>query len=201
MGFIGIKPEISFLNNKIGISSGLRYTRMNSLLDKNSNNQGSFFYLRNDANSVNTEYFKIKEIYEDNDYLGIPLDITGVPFQNDYFDIYLRVGAELNFRFNSTINIQFYDVGMNPYKQELINHAGITTKSIYSTVYYGIGLRFGKKNKIKYNVELVLPSYILTSTNSSLMVPEFYTGFKFIVQFPICKKNNSMTEKSEGINI
>ena len=201
MGFIGIKPEITFLNNRIGLSSGLRYTRMNSLLDRNSYLQGSFFYLRNVGNSVNTEYFKVKEIYEDNDYLGVPLEITGVPFQNEYFDIYVRVGAELNFMFSTNINIQFYNEEMNPYKQDLIHQAGISPNSIYSTFYSGIGIRFGKKNKVKYNMELVLPSYILTSTNSSLMDPRFYTGFKFIVQFPLCKKSDLKTDNSGSIKL
>jgi len=188
MGFIGIKPEITFLNNRVGLSSGLRYTRMNSLVDRNSYMKGSFFYLRSNGFSTITDYFKVKEIYEDNDYLGIPLEITGVPFENEYLDVYLKVGAELNFRFNTNIKIRFFNQEMNPYQQELIHQTGITSKSIFSSFYSGMGIRFGKKNKVKYNLEFVLPSYILSSTNSSLVVPEFYTGFKFIVQFPMCKK-------------
>jgi len=191
MSYIGIKPELSFFKNKLGISSGLRYTRMNNALS----NKSSFFYLRDNVSSSNTDYFKVKKINEDNDYLGIPLEVTYVPFQNDYLDIYFRAGAELNFRFNTQLDIRFLNSDMNPYQQEIIRHTGITTNTVYSSFYTGVGIRFGNRNDVKYNLELILPSYILSDNNSSVIIPKYYTGFKFSVQIPVHKTGMVKTEK------
>jgi len=184
---VGIKPGMSFFQNKVGVYTGLRYTQMNSTLSKNSSVDGAFFYLSDKSSTVNTEYYKVRHITEDNDYLGIPLEIIVLPFKNDYLDLYLKVGGELNFKFHTSREIEFANIAMKPYQQMLLDNAKVTPNSIYSSVYSAVGVRMGKKNRVKYDLELVLPSYILTKNNSSLVIPEFYSGIKFAVQIPIKK--------------
>ena len=184
---VGIKPEFSFFKNRIGISSGLLYTQISSSLGKYSSDINPFFYLLNNGGTTNTEYFKVKNIQDDNDYLGIPLEVTLLPFQLEYIGFYLKAGVELNFRFHNKTDIQFYNASMEPYEQDIIRNTGITTNSIYSSFYSSVGMRFGKEDKIKYNLEILFPSTFLTTNNSALIVPDFYTGFKLSVLFPMKK--------------
>jgi hypothetical protein len=191
---IGIKPGMSFFGNKVQAYSGLRYTHINSDLSKNSTLESAFFYLSDHGTTDITDFYKIKHITEDNDYLGVPLEILVLPFKNDYFDFYLKAGAELNFRFHTSRDIKFLNPDMEPYQDLILEHANVTTNSIYASVYSAIGIRLGRKNNVKYDLELLLPSYILTRNNSSLILPDFYSGVRFAVQFP-CKKTG--TKKAE----
>jgi len=193
ISFIGIRPEISFLQNKIAVSSGLRYTRINSSLSNGSTSDGAFFYLRGNGNTTNIDYYKVRKINEDNDYIGIPLDIKFLPFLNEYFDLYFKLGAEINFRFNTSTDIDFLNPDMEQFQQELIANVKFTPNHFYSSLYGAIGIRLGKKDRVKYNLELILPTYILTANNSSLLTPRYYTGFNFTVQLP-GKKSKSQNQ-------
>jgi hypothetical protein len=191
MKFIGIKPEFAFLNNLFAITSGLRYTRMNSVLNMNSSSSGSYFFLRDNASVIGTELYKVKKINEDNDYLGVPLELMFLPFPYEYFAFYLKAGVELNFKFNTNRSIEFLNADMKPNQQKLFNQAGVTPSPFYSTLYSAVGVRYGKGNGLKYNFEVLFPSQILTTNNSSLFVPRFYSGVKLSVQFPLKKASTA----------
>jgi len=197
MAVIGIRPEISFFKGMFAVSSGLRYTRMNSTMSKGSNSKSSYFFLKDNVNTANTEYYKVKEIWEDNDYLGIPLEVTFLPFQYDQVGFYFKAGVEMNFRINSKRDIAFLNPDMEIYQQEFFDHVGITPNVLYSTFYTSVGMRMGKKNKTKYNFELLLPSTFLTKNNSSLVVPQMYSGFKFSVQLLVSKTGISKPKTND----
>ena len=187
MAVIGIKPEISFLKGLFAVSSGLRYTRMNSTISKGSSSGSSYFFLKDPGAKANTEYYKVKELWEDNDYLGIPLEVTFLPFQYEQMGFYFKAGVEMNFRFNNHRDIVFLNPGMETYQQDIFDHVGIKPNVLYSTFYSSVGIRLGKKNKTNYNFELLLPSTFLTKNNSSLVVPQMYSGFKLSVQLMVSK--------------
>ncbi len=195
MGFIAIKPEFSFLNNMFSIASGLRYTRMNSVIDHSSSNESGYFFLRDNGTSSISEYYKAKKINEDIDYLGIPLEVTFLPLKYEYFDFYLRVGAEINARFNTSRNIQFVNPDMKSYEAGIVRNVGITSNPFYSSVYSSIGIRFGKGKATKYNFEVLLPSNFLTKNNSSIIIPRYYSGVKLSIQFPL---KNTTGAKSDN---
>lgn len=187
MAVIGIKPEISFFKGMFAVSSGLRYTRINSTMSKGSYSESSYFFLKDNVNTANTEYYKVKKIWEDNDYLGIPLEVTYLPFQYEQLGFYFKVGVEMNFMFSNNRDIVFLNPDMEIYQQEIIDHVGITSNVLYSTFYTSVGMRMGKKDKTKYNFELLLPSTFLTKNNSSMIIPQIYSGFKFSVQLQVSK--------------
>lgn len=195
MYYFGIKPGIYFPNYNINISAGLRFSRINSYLNKNSSSNDSYFFLKYNESGTNTEYFKVKGINENVDYLGIPLEITLTPFHFDVVNLYAKVGAEVNLKLNSQTDIDFLNNNMKTYQQGILDKVGVKVNSIYSSVYAALGIRFGRATGIKYNFEVTLPARILSSNNSSLVVPEYYSGIQFSVQIPINKAKESKNKE------
>jgi len=188
ISYLGIKTEYSLAKNKIGILSGIRLTRINSYLDKYTSSGTGYFFLRNSEEGTNTEFFKVKKINEDIDYLGIPIELRYSPFQYKYFCFYFKVGTQINFKLHSKTDIQFLNENMEAYQNKIINSIDFTPNSIFASVYSSVGVKIGKENNVNYNFELVLPSKLLTSNNSSVVVPASYTGFQFSVLFPLKQK-------------
>ena len=193
--YFGIKPAIYFPKYNINISAGLRFTQSNCYLNKSSNSDESYFFLRYNESGTNTEYFKVKGINENINYLGIPLEITLTPFHFDVVNLYAKVGAEINLKLNSQTDINFSNENMKIYKQDVLSRVGTSTNLIYSSGYAAVGIRFGRVTGVKYNFEVTLPARILSSNNSSLVVPEYYSGFQFSVQIPINKAKESKNKE------
>lgn len=191
---LGIKPGISFFQNMLRIRSGLQFTVIHSILGNNSGVSSGYFYLSDNSTTTSTNYYKVKNIIENNHYLGVPLDVTILPFRNDVYNLYLKVGTELNFRFLTNRHIHFHDPAMKTYEQVLLDEVHDTPNALYSSVYSAVGIQFGRKNQVKYDLELILPSYILTKNNSSMIDPQFYTGFKFDVQIPVKRAKSKKTK-------
>lgn len=189
ISYIGVKPEFLFLNNKLGIASGLRFTNINSYVE-NGYGTGNYFYLRYKSDAMGTEYTRVNNITEDNNYLGIPLELRFIPFQYTSWGFYAKVGVDLNLKVSSKTSIDFTSESMKAYEQEVMSSVDTKTSTVYSSFYSSIGVKYGKKNHVTCNLDIFLPSYILTSNNSSLVVPEMYNGFQFTVQFPINRKNS-----------
>jgi len=185
IAYFGIKPEFTFAYNKIGVITGLRFTRINSNMAKYSASEGDYFYLLNKVDGNNTEYFRINNISQDNDYLGFPFEIRYIFYQSRTFGLYFKAGTEINFKLNSKTDIQFLNEPMETYQNEILENVGVTPNPIYSSVYSSIGIKIGKRNRVNYNFEIFLPSYIRTPDNSSIVVPNSYSGFQFSVQVPV----------------
>jgi hypothetical protein len=182
-----VKPEIYFFKNKVALSSGLRFSNVMSDLSVagSSSNYSNFFYLRYSTTGLNTEYVRINSISESTNYLGIPIDVKVVPFSLWKLDFYLKTGIELGYKLTSKTKIDFVNESMAPYSQSIIDNVGLKTNNLYSTWSTSWGVTFGNANKLRYNLEFLLPSFFITKNNSTIVNGNMFTGFKCSIQFPI----------------
>jgi len=182
-----VKPEISFFKNKLALSSGLRFSNIKSDLSVvgNSSDYSNFFYLRYNTTGLNTEYARINSIAESSNYLGVPFDVKVVPFSILSLDFYIKTGLELGFKLNSNTKIDFVNESMSQYAQSIISDVGLTTNNLYSAWSTSLGVTYGQNNKLKYNLEFLLPSFFITKNNSTIVNTDMFTGFKCSIQFPV----------------
>ena len=183
----GIKPEMLFLDDKIALSTGLRFSHIASDLSMvyNNNSAKNFFYLRYNDSGLNTEFARVSAINQSNIYIGIPLDVKLIPFSIYKLDFYFKTGIELNFKVGSKTKIDFVNNEMSEYQDLIMQGVGVKVNGIYSTWSSALGVSFGNKDKLRYNLEFLLPSFFLTQNNSSLVNSDMFTGFQFSIQLPI----------------
>lgn len=187
--YVGIKPELFSLNNKLGFLGGIRYSRINNSVGKNSYraNSTNYFYCLFRQDGVNTEYLKVKEINQISDYLGIPIEIRYFPFNPHLFRIYFKVGAEINFLLQTQTDIVFNDNAMEIYQKELSAKVG-QPETVSFSVYGAGGVRLGRESKPSVSLEVCFPYLFLTPESSGLVNPVFGGGFQVNFQIPIKSK-------------
>ncbi len=184
--YFGLKPEMSFFDNKVALSSGLRYYNIHSELytSKYIDNQSAFFYLRYVSSGTNTEYAKVYKIDEMSHYLGIPLDIKIIPLSSSKIDLYIRTGFDFGYKIASKTNIDFVNSSMESYEKEILSNLGVKTNNFYSSWNNAIGIIYGQRNKLRYGFEIFLPSFFISKTNSSISDTNMYSGFKLLLELP-----------------
>lgn len=184
--YAGVASEWFFLNNKIGISTGLRFTRLNSIANKEGMTT-PYFYLLYQQNGLNTEYLRIKEINQKSDYLGIPLDFKFFIFRNELSKFYVKTGVVFNFKLQTKTEISFYDPSMNSYSGSVSGMVG--NPNGFSL---GFNLSGGYQLVLPHlpvvNVECSLPSAILTREKKGLLDPMSGAGIQISVMFPLKNK-------------
>ncbi|MDO9255959.1 MAG: hypothetical protein Q7U54_10640 [Bacteroidales bacterium] len=187
--YFGIKPGYFTLNNKLGIQVGIRFTRINNSVGKNSYlvNTTDYFYFLYREDGVNTEYLKVNQIIQKSDYLGIPVEISYFPFNPRLFRFYFKIGAELNFRLQTRTDIVFNDDAMEIYQTELAAKVG-QPGTLNISAYGAAGVRLGRESKPSFSVELSLPCLFLTTESSGLANPLFGSGIQVNYQIPIKSK-------------
>jgi hypothetical protein len=185
--FIGIKSEIFSLNDRFGLSAGLRYSGIISSLGKGDYmaNSTNYFYWLYSQDGVNTEYLRVKEINQKSKYIGIPVELRFFPARRPHlFRIYAKLGVEINCLLQTKTDVVFYDNAMDPYKNDII--AKIEKPStFYSSIYGGGGIRIGRDLKPSVSLEICMPYLFLTPESTGLVNPIFGGGFQLNVQIPI----------------
>jgi hypothetical protein len=186
----GIKSEFYFLNNMFGLSAGIKYSRTYGYAGKWglwSRGVNYFFWLYSQE-GVNTEYLKVKRIYQISDYIGLPMEIRFFPARRPHrFQIYLKTGTEINYRVRTQTNIVFWDETMNPYEKELASQVE-KPGHIGFSIYQSFGFRIGKDVNHSFSVEAFLRRFNLTSGSSGLLKTSYGGGIQFQVQIPIQSK-------------
>lgn len=182
--FFGVKPEYSFFKNKMSVSSGLRFTNLFADLSKANADQGGYFFLRYNSENTNTEYARVKNINETSNYLGLPFELKISPFSIRNISFYFKVGTEFSFKLNTNTSIDFKDNAMDIYKQDIIGDLDIRSNTYYSVLYNSVGVNIDTLKKLKLNIELLLPSFFLTSNNSTLVNMDEFSGIQFSVNLP-----------------
>jgi hypothetical protein len=188
--FLGVKFEIFSLNDRFGLFGGLRYSRMNSSIGKNSywGSSTNYFYWLYREEGVNTEYLKVKEIDQKSDYIGIPIEIRFFPAKRPHLvRVFFKLGAEINYLVQTEQDVVFFDEAMNPYKNDLVAKLG-HPKTFYSSVYGGGGIRIGRDFKPSVSIEACMPYLFLTSKSAGMVNPIFGGGLQLNIQIPIKSK-------------
>jgi hypothetical protein len=169
--YAGIKAEMKFMKNRLGISSGLRFTRMESSIGKETywESGDDYYYMlyRHQDNSV--YYLRVKDITQVTEYLGIPLEARFCPYRSRFFRLYYKVGFSVNFRLNNDVNIHFLDSSMEKYESDAGNLVEEPWR-VYSTLQLAVGLRFGKDDKPNLSIEACLPECMLVSSDKQSFV-------------------------------
>ena len=190
--YFGIKTEIMNLSDKLGLSGGLRFINMNASIGKNRYGTATsdFFYLLYNQSGNNTDYLKIKDITQTSNYLGIPVELRYLFRSTDIGRFYIKTGVEFNYLLQTKTNIGFYNEAMTTFQDDvskMVGHPG----SFYSFFYGAFGLRYGQPSKPAINLELCLPTVVLSKATSGLVIPQSGGGVQVSIQIPIKQKSNN----------
>jgi hypothetical protein len=183
----GIEAEYYFYNNRFGLSTGLRYTRLNSNYDGGAKG----FYVLLSESGTTTEYLKTKYIEQKCDYVGIPIELRYFVHERSYFfNMYGKIGFDFNFRMSDNMDVAFVRSQMDIYKDEIASKFN-KPNLFYSSFNIGAGISLGEIGKTTFNLEMYIPVPI-TPNASSVLKPITGVGAFFTVQIPL---KNSKNEK------
>lgn len=185
--FIGVKPEIFSLNDKIGFMAGLRLSRITNSVGKNNywSNSTNYFYWLYSQSGTNTEYLKVREINQKSDYIGIPIEVRYFPSKRPrLFRVFFKLGAEINYCLQTQTDVVFFDNEMNPYQNGLIAKVG-KPKVFNASVYGAGGVRIGRESGLSASIEICLPYFPITHESTGLVNPISGGGFQINFQIPL----------------
>jgi hypothetical protein len=182
--YFSIKAEKKILNNKLGLLSGIRYTSMVSTLGRDDywNESSDFFYLLFRQEDTKTEYLKVREIKQVTGYLGIPLEARIYPYQPGRFNVYYKIGADINYRLYSKTNAGFFNDEMEVFENELTKVVE-EPLAFYSSFHLGVGFRLGPEEKPGVNFEILIPVTIITG-RKGLVNPGAGAGLTLNARIP-----------------
>lgn len=184
--YSGIKAEVRSRNNKFGFSAGLRYTRLNTTLGKGyysyySGSTSDFFYFMVEQTDNSIEYFRVEEINENSDYIGIPLSVNYSPFGEHLFTFYFKAGIEVNYRLSTTTTVTFVDPAMKQYNDDVVDQLQDVGR-MNAMLNTAGGCRIKAHPRLTLSLEAG-PSAFLTENNSRVVNTLGSFGGQFNVQF------------------
>lgn len=186
--YVGIKPQVSFFNERLNVYSGLRLMMLSSSIGNGKN--GDAIYLRTN-NTDAIEFYKVISITEKTRYLTIPLEVSynlfrsGVFTKDVYFSGFFKIGGEAGVKAYDKRNIRFESSKMQVHEKEVLAMVDTKLNSVYVTTYTALGFQLTTANGMQYSAEAVLPSGIRSKNNFNLIVPDAFSGFQFSVQVPL----------------
>jgi hypothetical protein len=184
--YLGIKFEYRIINNLVGLSGGLRYTRMITSIGRTSylSSAPDFFYVSFNQDGMNIEYAKVRELNQKADYLGIPLELRIYPKRERRIKLYYKAGVSFNLKVNSKSDILFFNDFMESYQNDVIK---VVEKACpyYTTFHLGIGLKVGKSEKPGFFIEAYTPIGVRFPDNSYFVKPQAGGGFQIMARVPI----------------
>lgn len=197
--FGGLKYEYLTMHDKLGFSTGARFSRRYGIIGRTDEwDDSDFFYLRYREDGQNTEYFTINNITQTTDYLGIPLEIRLFPYRANFIRFYFRAGVELNYKLKSNTTVEFSNVGMDQYEDEvktLFNEPG----KFNANGYFTTGLRVGKNHRPTVNVEAMLPVWNMNSSSEGML--KSYAGVGVMVNLQVPINSHQIETASESRRI
>ena len=184
--FISVIAEYRFPSDRFWLSTGIKYTSMHSKISNadNTNNETDFFYVLLNKDLNNTYYYRVKEISEQNNYIGVPLDLSYSPFLPRFFRLYFKVGFDFNFKISTKRNVDFQDAKMENNEDRIINLFD-KPNNFYATSTVGVGFQLGRQGKPNIRIEANLPAVILTSKASGLIDHNVGGGAKISFFIPL----------------
>jgi hypothetical protein len=183
--YAGLKFEYRILNNKLGISGGLRYTWYVSSIGKPAywTDTPEYFFVQYGQDGTNTEYAKVKEITQRSGYLGVPVELRFYPFRQRSLNVYFKAGASFNYNITDKTNIVFYNDDMAPYEDE-VSRIIEDPCTFYASLYLGVGLQIVRAAKPGINIEFNIPVGIETPGDPGFVDPQSGVGFQLMFRIP-----------------
>lgn len=183
--YIGAKTEFRSKDYNIGVLTGLRFSSLYSASgNKNSEENNDFYYFLFREEDTSIEYLRLQGISHRAGYVGIPLEIRYFIINTESVGLFCKASVELHYLLNSTSNVHFLLDDMEKYEDEVISNFE-KSNDMFSAFYLSGGLKLGKIDEINFNLEAVLPSFIITGNNSIINNPFPGGGFQFNIQIPL----------------
>jgi hypothetical protein len=179
--------EGRLLKNLLGVSAGIKYTRVTTILCKNDNWSGTdskYLYFLYQHTGTTTEYLRLNSITQNSTYVGFPLELRVYPNHIHRVQVYYKLGADFNFLVSSQTHMDFFNKAMDVYEKEAVKTIEDPWKS-YTCIYVAAGLKIGRNNKPGFNLEVNAPSFIMYNKNKSLVEPMAGIGVQLGLQLPL----------------
>ena len=184
----GIRYEYFLPKFKSGISTGIRFTGLNTEISGYTSSNSDFFYLRYSMEGSDTKFARVKSLKEDNYLLSVPLEVRFIPFTYKNFSLFAKAGIEYSvISLKRGVDIKFQNDDMNMHEAAILAGISRPSNKNYSVFYSSIGIKLGQEGKLNYSLEILLPSFFMTKNNLSLLDLDYFEGFKLSVQFPVNK--------------
>jgi len=183
-----VQAEYFLLHNRIGLSSGLRFSQTSSSLKSDE----KFFYWKFGEENVTTDYLRIQKITGQNYWLGIPLEFRFFPNRRDiWVQHYFKLGYSYNMRIGSHNSVSFENAEMNKYASDVAGQIA-QSSSNYSYFYPAFGLKIGRFKNDKHrfpwiNLEFHFPGVLFAENVSPFFKKNVNigVGFQISVQIPL----------------
>ncbi|MFO7722100.1 MAG: hypothetical protein R6V49_02655 [Bacteroidales bacterium] len=184
----GIRWEIKHPNQKLGLSTGLRFTSVNTDITGQTAQSADFFYLRYTSDGTDTKFARVRSISETGMFIGIPLEVRYRLFRVQNIFYYVMAGSEpASFNIHNQTDIQFQDPSMEAYEDDVRAGFSSTVKNYSSTLYWALGCSINGKNSGGVTIEVMLPSLYLSKENFQLIEINQFSGLRATIQLPLSK--------------
>ena len=187
--FIALKAEYRSYNDKFWMSTGLRYSSIKTIMGSYSDyaNNTDYFFVMLSQNQEETHYYRINEIRETSQYVGVPVEIRYSPFLPRFFRLYFKMAIDLNYKLANKREVEFFDPAMKFHEKEI---AGLFDQpgSFYAAVDFRVGIQGGRQNKPNLRLEGDFPSFVLTPEAFGLADNTFGGGVRISFIFPLKAK-------------
>jgi hypothetical protein len=186
-GTTGLKYETLFLNGRIGLATGLRYSEFMQntgkwfLLTQGAN----YFYFLYKQDQNNTYYAQVKSILQTSGYLGIPVEFSFFPLASPHYcRFYMKLGAETDIRLNTRTTVNLRNDYLSSMKAEVARRISNPSSFGYS-LYNCLGIRAGHDGKPTLSLELFVPILNSNPGSAGLLKNRFGGGLQFNLHIPI----------------
>lgn len=181
----GLKIERLFFKEKVGLSAGLNYQYHNTSFGKTNewNTGDDYFYWQIEDGSINTQYYRVKGVDQNNSYLAIPFEIRYFISQPYNFRLYGKLGLSINLLLHSETDILYLNEEMEMYSDEMIAMLN-ESKAIHTSMHLAGGILLGRQGHRCVNLELQMPYFFLNQPGG-ITNPLTGVGFEFSVLFPL----------------
>ena len=148
-------------------------------------NNGSYFYFCTQQNGLNTEYYRIKEINQTTNYLGIPIEAKIYLMCPHFIRYYCKLGFEFNYQISNQANVIFNNEAMNSATADVIKALGKAPDNINMLGTFALGIKIGKENKPTCSIEGYLPTGFFSNYTSTIVTSNLGYGISIKIQFPL----------------
>lgn len=172
---------------KLGFTTGVRYSSFNTLISGYTSNNANFFYIRYSTSGTDTKFARVKSISESSKLIGIPLEISYIPFSSRYVQYFLKAGLEpASYRISHLTDIEFENPDMKAVEEEVAATFSAPVSAFCTTIYTSLGFTITGETTPGFTFEWVLPSVFISQKNFNLAdVNRAFTGIRASVHFPV----------------
>ena len=180
--YAGLKSELSVWENRLTLTSGIRYSRVNERISPSWDAPLYLFH----PSDQGIELFRVRGMNESLGYVGVPLEADFLLWGRlSNWQGYVKAGIQAGMKIHGKTTIDFASKEMEKYGDEIITAAGKAPSNFLLNTYGGLGLRLILNNGIRLSIEALFPQHFFTKDNFSLLTSESYGGAQLSVSLPV----------------